>query len=294
LSAAAGFTLAIVLGTRALVPPAQPQSAPLLYGARVEAEPATLYWMERTPVDEQIVLIEGALRIDAELGPGRQVRIWVAGAQLTAREAYFEVEASATRLGRIHVLAGEVELTLRDAQPLLLGASSTWPSAAEAPPEAPAVVDPPAARLRRRPIVKVQALPLVAPSAPPVVIGSGDYERGWAALRAQDYRAAADHFAAAATSAPDLERRAEAGYFLGISQARAGEEALAASTLRALLDSSPGSQRAGEAAAILGWIEVERGEPAEAESHFRLAIERGPESAAMSGAQGLEALEVEP
>lgn len=81
---------------------------------------------------------------------------------------------------------------------------------------------------------------------------------------------------------------------MALSQARAGEEALAASTLRALLDSSPESQRAGEAAAILGWIELERGERAEAESHFRLAIERGPEAAALSGAQGLEALEVQP
>ena len=137
------------------------------------------------------------------------------------------------------------------------------------------------------------ALPATTPSPAPAPVparaaASVAYDRGWDALRAGDFAAAAADFARVELLDPSSAVAEDAAYWYAVALARAGRPE-AAGALHAFLRRHPRSIHAGAASAALGWLLIEAGRVDEAAARFRAAQDDASAEVRASAAAGLAA-----
>jgi TolA-binding protein len=116
------------------------------------------------------------------------------------------------------------------------------------------------------------------------------YDDAWDALRARDYKEAADGFGRVLNESPAGPLADEAAFWRATALARGDDSAAALSAFRQMLDAYPRSPRRGEASTILGWLLIAAHEPTEAEGRFRAAVDDPHEDVRASAREGLDAL----
>ncbi len=115
------------------------------------------------------------------------------------------------------------------------------------------------------------------------------FARGWSALRTDDFEAAAQAFAQAASERDDTALAEDASFWRGVALDRANRLAEAQEALTRFLVRYPNSDRAGEAAVMLGWLLLHAGDVTAAEARFGSALGNPSERVRRSGRAGLAA-----
>jgi len=250
---------------------------------------------------ETVRLWEGALALEvAPLGPRERFVVEVGDGEVEVRGTKFEVVARADRLVRVAVTHGRVEVRPSGAALVVLEAGQAWAApAARAQesttvPAAPATSRPPPMR-ERPPVRRVaqRASTDVERAANPTrreAQPEAQYDDAWDALRARDYKEAADGFGRVLNESPAGPLADEAAFWRATALARGDDSAAALSAFRQMLDAYPRSPRRGEASTILGWLLIAAHEPTEAEGRFRAAVDDPHEDVRASAREGLDAL----
>jgi TolA-binding protein len=115
------------------------------------------------------------------------------------------------------------------------------------------------------------------------------FARGWSALRANDFEAAADAFGQAASGRDDNALSEDALFWRGAALDRARRLAEAQEALTRFLVRYPRSDRAGEASVMLGWLLLRAGDGTAAEARFGGALGDPSERVRRSARAGLAA-----
>lgn len=251
------------------------------------------------PPDELVRLRDGVIDVDVEpLAPGERFRVVIGADEIEVHGTSFEVVAAADRLVAVHVVHGRVEVRTAGAAPVFLLERETWPvvgATVALSPVAGATDGGLAPVPVRRPAVKrpAPALDTIAPPPPPSRSEAPQevaFVGAWAAMRQDEFGAAALGFARALALAPDGPLAEDATFWHAVAVARLHRTGDAVTALRAFVAAFPASPRAGQASAMLGWLLVETHEPDEAARRF-LAAEHDANLGARSSARaGLEAL----
>jgi ferric-dicitrate binding protein FerR (iron transport regulator) len=241
-------------------------------------------------------LWEGALALEVDpLGPGERFVVEVGDGEVEVRGTKFAVIARADRLVRVEVTHGRVEVRPRGAALVVLEAGQSWTAPAQRVREsAPVPAAPPAPQVRA-PVRRVaQSAPMdVEHAAQPrqrEAQQEAQYDDAWDALRAHDYKKAADGFARVLRDSPAVPLADEAAFWRATALARGDDSQAALSAFRQMLDAYPQSRRRGEASTILGWLLIAAHEPTAAADRFRAAIDDPHEDVRASAREGLEAL----
>lgn len=133
----------------------------------------------------------------------------------------------------------------------------------------------------------------VAVAAPAARESRADVEiafaRGWSALRANDFEAAARAFGQAATERTDNALSEDASFWRGVALDRANQLAEAQEALTRFLVRYPQSDRAGEASVMLGWLLLHTGETSAADARFGSALGDPSDRVRRSARAGLAA-----
>lgn len=115
------------------------------------------------------------------------------------------------------------------------------------------------------------------------------FARGWSALRANDFEAAAQAFGQASAEPDDNALSEDASFWRGVALDRANRLPEAQEALTRFLVRYPKSDRAGEAAVMLGWLLLRAGDAAAAEARFSSALGDRSERVRHSARAGLAA-----
>lgn len=115
------------------------------------------------------------------------------------------------------------------------------------------------------------------------------FARGWSALRANDFEAAARAFGQAAAERNDNALSEDASFWRGVALDRANQLADAQEALTRFLVLYPKSDRAGEASVMLGWLLLRAGETTAADARFGSALGDPSERVRRSARAGLAA-----
>jgi TolA-binding protein len=115
------------------------------------------------------------------------------------------------------------------------------------------------------------------------------FARGWSALRANDFEAAAQAFGQAAAERNDNALCEDASFWKGVALDRASHPAEAQAALTRFLVLYPRSDRAGEASVMLGWLLLRAGDVTGAETRFGGALGDPSERVRRSARAGLAA-----
>jgi len=115
------------------------------------------------------------------------------------------------------------------------------------------------------------------------------FARGWSALRANDFEAAARAFGQAAAERNDNALSEDASFWRGVALDRANQLAEAQEALTRFLVLYPKSDRAGEASVMLGWLLLRAGETTAADARFGSALGDPSERVRRSARAGLAA-----
>ena len=261
-------------------------------------------------------LDDGRVRIDvATVDDAQRFSAITSDARLDVRVSKFLIGAEQTRLTRVDVEEGRVELTYNGST-IILAAGQTWTpppvqtaEVIEPPPPAPVVVDkpvvdkpvdvvkPPARKPARVDRPAAEAAPAAAPPAPskppePPAPKPGelDFRAGVTALRNGDASGATKLFASACTDARNDALGEDACFWVGAAAKRAGNVNGAREALARFLQQFPASPRAGEASALLGWLLYEANDLDAAESRFQKAAADRVPKVRESAERGLEAI----
>ncbi len=140
---------------------------------------------------------------------------------------------------------------------------------------------------------EVRALRRIGMTAPRAGESSAEVEiafaRGWSALRAGDFAAAAEAFGRAAGRHSKNPLAEDACFWRGVAFDRAGRFEEARGAFAEFLDRYPQSDRAGEAAVMLGWLLLRGGDSAGASARFGSALDDPGERVRRSAQAGLAA-----
>jgi TolA-binding protein len=206
-------------------------------------------------------------------GAGIAAAAW----RIKSRPAPGAVEVAAPATGR------KTGVGARDlSQPAPTAAQS--PAAAPGPAAlAPAAVRPVPPRPTRRVAI---ASPGANASQPNVEIA---FARGWSALRAHDFEAAAQSFGQAAAQRDDNALSEDACFWKGVALDRGNHLAEAQEALSQFLVRYPRSDRAGEASVMLGWLLLRAGDLTAADARFGSALGDPSERVRRSARAGLAA-----
>ncbi|HSZ81326.1 MAG TPA: FecR domain-containing protein [Polyangia bacterium] len=268
--------------------------------ASLAAAVGTRYAVVAPRPRETVRLWQGTLALEvAPLGPRERFIVEVGDGEVEVRGTKFEVVARADRLVRVDVTHGRVEVRPNGAALVVLEAGQTWAApgaraqdgatvlATAAPPTArPSASREPRPRTRR----VAQRAPTDVERTTQQTQQEARYDDAWDALRAHDYKKAAEGFARVSNGSPAGSLADEAAFWRATALARSGDAAAAVPAFRAMLDAYPRSPRRGEASAILGWLLIAAHEPTEAADRFRAAIDDVHEDVRASAREGLEAL----
>jgi hypothetical protein len=115
------------------------------------------------------------------------------------------------------------------------------------------------------------------------------FARGWSALRANEFEAAAQAFGQAAAERNDNALCEDASFWKGVALDRASHPTEAQAALTRFLVLYPRSDRAGEASVMLGWLLLRAGDVAGAETRFGGALGDPSERVRRSARAGLAA-----
>ena len=115
------------------------------------------------------------------------------------------------------------------------------------------------------------------------------FARGWSALRANDFEAAAEAFGRAAAERNDNALCEDASFWKGVALDRANHLTEAQEALSRFLVLYPRSDRAGEASVMLGWLLLRAGDVSGAEARFGSALGDPSERVRRSARAGLAA-----
>jgi TolA-binding protein len=115
------------------------------------------------------------------------------------------------------------------------------------------------------------------------------FARGWSALRANDFEAAAQAFGQAAAERNDNALGEDAAFWKGVALARANHPTEAQEALTRFLVLYPRSDRAGEASVMVGWLLLRAGDVTAAEARFGGALGDPSERVRQSARAGLAA-----
>jgi TolA-binding protein len=113
------------------------------------------------------------------------------------------------------------------------------------------------------------------------------FARGWSALRANDFEAAARAFGEAGAERNDNALSEDASFWRGVALDRAKQLAEAQEALTRFLVLYPKSDRAGEASVMLGWLLLRAGETTAADARFGSALGDPSERVRRSARAGL-------
>ena len=115
------------------------------------------------------------------------------------------------------------------------------------------------------------------------------FARGWSALRANHFEAAAQAFGQAIAEADDNGISEDASFWRCVALDRANRLPEAQEVLTRFLVRYPKSDRAGEASVMLGWLLLRAGGVTAAEARFGSALSNPSERVRRSGRAGLAA-----
>ncbi len=245
---------------------------------------------------ETVRLWEGTLALEVDpLGPGERFVVEVGDGEVEVRGTKFTVIARADRLVRVEVSRGRVEVRPRGATLVVLETGQSWtapveraranePAARALPPPAPQVRGP-VRRVAQRASMDVEHAtePMQRQAQQ-----EAQYDDAWDALRAHDYKKAADGFERVLRDAPSAPLADEAAFWRATALARGDDSQAALSAFRQMLDAYPRSPRRGEASTILGWLLIAAHAPNEAADRFRAAIDDAHADVRASAREGLE------
>jgi len=233
--------------------------------------------------------VKSGARGRASAGRGRRRRLLLIGAVLFAGAA----AAAAWRIGGL--ASSQAGLSPKP--------TALADSAARRPPAAPIENGPAAVQLVQREPEAIGPRPRPRKTALVGHRGDADREaetdagsafaRGWTALRAGDFQAAAEAFDRAAV-ARDSQLAEDAYFWRGVALDRAGRFAAASQALTVFLARYPDSDRRGEASVILGWLLVHAGQPQQAHELFSAAVGDPAERVRGSARAGLDATAAPP
>ena len=175
------------------------------------------------------------------------------------------------------------------------GRGTAEPPAGPQPGAAPILAQPAAAP--PRPTPPRQVLPrstrrvAVASAAAPGAQANVEmaFARGWAALRTNDFEAAAEAFGQAASECDDDALSEDALFWRGVALDRDHRLPDAQEALTRFLVRYPRSDRVGEAAVMLGWLLLRAGDATAAEASFGRALGDPSERVRSSARAGLAA-----
>lgn len=285
------LALAASIAIAALAATMWPSGVETTYRARVVAGASARFTHSSLP-DEIVRLTDGTVSLDVEhLREGERLRVVTGDAEVEVRGTSFVVEAHDDRLSWVHVMTGVVEVRVKDAAPVRVGALEHWRPAAPAVIALAPAVTPPE-------IVKPIATP--APAVTPAVAGAtrapgadveSAYREAWDAYRAGRFARAASGFGGVLDADPSGALASDAAWWRAVALSRAGRTAEAKAALEGFLRDFRGSAREGEASVMLGWILFEERELGGARSAFERAERLGPDAVRSSAAEGLAALE---
>jgi TolA-binding protein len=241
-------------------------------------------------------LWEGALALEVDpLGPGERFVVEVGDGEVEVRGTKFAVVARADRLVRVDVTRGRVEVRPRGAALVVLEAGQSWTAPAEPVRQNVPVAQtlPRSEPELRTPVQRVASRPSMAierAAHPRGAQQEAQYDDAWDALRAHDYKKAAEIFGRLLKESPGAPLADEAAFWRATALARGDDSQGALAAFRQMLDAYPQSPRRGEASTIVGWLLVAAHEPTEAEARFRAAIDDPHEDVRASAREGLETL----
>jgi len=115
------------------------------------------------------------------------------------------------------------------------------------------------------------------------------FARGWSALGAGDFGAAAEAFGQAAAPRRENTLSEDAGFWRAVAFDRAGRLGEAQRAFAEFLSRYPRSDRAGEASVMLGWLLLRAGDAPGAAARFASALEDPGERVRGSAQAGLAA-----
>ena len=250
---------------------------------------------------ETVRLWEGRLGFAVDpLDLGERFVIEVGDGEVEVRGTKFDVVARADRLVRVDVTHGRVEVRPRGAALVVLEAGQSWTAPARAraneddcagepaTAHAPPVREPrPIRRVAQRESTDVELATQPTSEEPQQ---EAQYDDAWDALRAHDYKKAADGFARVLKDAPAAPLADEASFWRATALARDDDSPAALAAFRQMLDAYPKSPRRGEASTILGWFLFAAHQPIEAEDRFHAAVDDPHEDVRASAREGLETL----
>ena len=258
---------------------------------------AARYEIATGPPDETLRLHDGTIGVEvAPLQSRERFRVLVGEDEVEVRGTSFEVTAAADRLMAVSVTRGHVEVRPRQGVAALLGAGQSWaPAPPEPPPPVsrPAAPPPPGSERHRPPRAPLSSN--VPPLAARVHVGTRQagaeelaYDDAWDAMRAGDFRRAAEGFGRVVALAPAGGLADEAAFWRAVAMARDGAPARAIGAFKQMLAGYPASPRRGEAAVILGWLLADAHQSSEAAALFRSAVNDPSEVVRTSARRGLE------
>ncbi|HEY4186014.1 MAG TPA: FecR domain-containing protein [Polyangia bacterium] len=245
------------------------------------------------PPDELVKLRDGTISLDVEpLGPKERFRVLVGADEIEVRGTSFEVTAEAEQLIQVSVTRGHVNVVHRG-ESQLLGPGQSWraprspaPKATVTPAIEATMLATPVAEPAKSHPARTVAVSGHRAQAPKQARRSEEteFDDAWDAMRAGNFRDAAEGFGDVVTRSPAGALADEGAFWRAVALGRAGSVVAAMAAFREAINRYPSSPRRGEAAAILGWLLVDAHHRDEAEQFFRLA-EQDPSAAVQASAR---------
>lgn len=243
-------------------PPPAPTTAGATTTSRVRVHPQegarfAELGAEHADGDEVVRVFDGVVTIELVAEEDHVARALTGDAEISAREASFDLSVSGDRLRSLRIISGRVELRLEGQPVQVLEAGERFVAVddpkpvassqpvAPSPPDATAAV--PSARAR----VVAPARPNITPRPSAPKAANADeraFNAAWSAIERGDYEAAEKDLGKVSPNSPLAE---DAAYWRAVSLVRAGDKAKAREALTRFIAQHPDSPRKAEAEGLL-------------------------------------------